>query len=376
MTRSAALPLLALLAGCEDFALFDSGDTGTVPEGVTLDTPTLEATSNKQGTLTVDVEIGAGETAFLVTGIGRDDSVTVALDTITDPAGNVVLDANDWLGNTQFLSQAFYALPVGVAQWPIREQDGELSPGTWKVRFWTFEGSQFGSNVPVDVTTLVKRDDDFTTSEISVRIVWADGVDQEPGLQEAMAVAVERWRTIWANEGITLVESYDTSKMDPDLPFGWSGDPAIETQANRGTGHDLQVIVGDYVDGDYGLYGLAAGIPGSVVPSEHTFVLVSWLVHAGRDGELDEGETRILGETLAHEAGHFIGLAHPVEADWKQWDALGDTTKCTTMGECQDALGNNLMFPYPVCSSYTDCDPQGQMTDMQGAVANRYTGAL
>ncbi len=375
MIRSAALTVLAAVGGCGEFPAIDSGDSA-VPAGVTLDTRTLAATSTKQGYLNVDVQIGGAETAFLVTGIGRDASTTVALDSITSPDGTVVLSAGDWLGGTQFLSQAFYALPVGVAQWPIREQDAALEAGTWKVKFSTYKNYSVGASLPVDVTTLVKRDDDFAKADVSVRIVWADDVELEPGLQEAMAVAVERWRTVWANEGLTLVETYDTSNIDADLGFGWEGDQSIENAANRGSGHDLQVIVGDYVEGDRGLYGLSAGIPGSVVPSDHTFVLVSWLVHAGNDGEFSDDETRILGETLAHETGHFLGLAHPVEADWQQWDALTDTTKCTSTNECQDALGNNLMFPYPVCSSWTECDPQGQMTPMQGAVMNRYTGAL
>ncbi len=375
MTRSSATALVALLAGCGEFPAFDSGDSGGT-FGEMLDTRTELATSTKQGYLTVDVDISGGETAFLVTGIGQAASTTVALESITSPNGDVVLSASDWLGGTQLLSQAFYALPVGVAQWPIREQDAALATGTWQVKFATYTNYSVGTSLPVDITTLVKRDDDFSKADINVRIVWADGVDQEPGLEEAMAVAVERWRTVWANEGVTLVETYDTSNIDADLAFGWEGDQSIENAANRGSGHDLQVILGDYVAGDRTLYGVSAGIPGSVVPSEHTFVLVSWLVHAGNDGEFSDEETRILGETLAHETGHFLGLAHPVEADFEQWDALGDTEKCGTLNDCHAALGSNLMFPYPVCSSWTDCDPQGQMTPMQGAVMNRYTGAL
>ncbi len=48
---------------------------------------------------------------------------------------------------------------------------------------------------------------------------------------------------------------------------------------------------------------------------------------------------------------------------------------CGSEIECMQALGGNLMFPFPVCDSIS-CVPQVVLTNQQGGVANRYTGVL
>ncbi len=371
MTRALGVTW-ALLAGCEPIAPLDTA--APVEPGSMLTTVTSAENANEDGTVLVTVDVDDATTAFLVTATGSD-TARLALEEIRDPSGKVVLDANDWGFGPNTLTDAFFPTgPQTVSQWPIRPEDGPLSPGKWKVEF-----SSTDDGGPVDVTTLSKADFDFSTGVVDAQIVWAQGVDQEPGVQEAVEVAVERWRAIWADIGITLRESYRKSDIDPDLDLYPLGSAGVLASAENGTGHSVQVIIGELVSGQNFLYGVAAGIPGTVVPSEETFVLVSWLTHAGFDGTFDNyEEKRILGETLAHEIGHFMGLAHPVEQGWGQHDALGDTDECSSMSSCQTLLGSNLMFPYPVCTGYpaTDCTPQGDLSGDQLGVLNRYTATL
>jgi hypothetical protein len=368
--RHAALAGL-LLAGCDDGAL--PGDSGSAPDGM-FASSTVADKASSSGKLVVDVDVDADMSAFLVTGIAGDEDARLALVSITDPAGEIVVRSGDWLFSPETLTGSFYASnQVVAAQWPIRQEDGPLVPGTWKVQLSSTE-----DGADIDVTTMTKADPDFQSGVVDVQIVWCDGVDQEPGVADAVGVAVERWRTVWADRGLTLNESYVNSDIDPDLEFFTAGSLGILNSAQNGNGHAIQVVIGDLIAGQRSLYGVSAGIPGSIAPSEQTFVLISWLTHAGVDGEFDSyEEKRILGETMAHETGHFMGLAHPVEVYWGQYDALGDTDECSSQNSCIGSLGDNLMFPFPVCYGYaTGCTAQGKITGNQERVLQQYLATL
>ena len=122
------------------------------------------------------------------------------------------------------------------------------------------------------------------------------------------------------------------------------------------------------------LYGMAGGIPGPLVDNGHAGVMVDLLSHAGSDVLYSDEETRILAETMGHEVGHFLGLFHPNEIDLTGYDALGDTPECADLVSCEEVLGTNLMYPYPICSGFT-CTAQSQLTDNQSGVIMRYTGS-
>ena len=93
----------------------------------------------------------------------------------------------------------------------------------------------------------------------------------------------------------------------------------------------------------------------------------------GPDALFSDEEVRILGETMAHEVGHLLGLFHPVEIDLDAWDALADTPRCERTSRCETQLGDNVMFPYPVCN-WGGCQSQGNMTTDQVHVVRNYVG--
>ena len=76
---------------------------------------------------------------------------------------------------------------------------------------------------------------------------------------------------------------------------------------------------------------------------------------------------------MAHETGHFLGLFHPVETDYDLFDAIDDTSECSLRTECEDLLGSNLMFPYPVCT-FASCVTQDQLTSGQSDVLQQNVG--
>ncbi|MEM7155255.1 MAG: zinc-dependent metalloprotease family protein [Myxococcota bacterium] len=110
-------------------------------------------------------------------------------------------------------------------------------------------------------------------------------------------------------------------------------------------------FISDFTD-EPGTLGIAAGIPG---PNGVHGTVASGVVMA-LDAHLDEGgslDATLLGETMAHEMGHQMGLPHTSEADGSDHDLAGDTPQCTidmdadgdgqlSAEECPDGL--NVMF--------------------------------
>lgn len=120
---------------------------------------------------------------------------------------------------------------------------------------------------------------------------------------------------------------------------------------------DLRSIHLIFVEGfrdEANLKAISGNIPGPLAfpPSVAAGIVLSLEAHTGADGELDEV---LLGETIAHEIGHYLGLRHLSEANGETFDSLGDTPECDASNdtdedgvvdadECADFGGDNLMF--------------------------------
>jgi hypothetical protein len=165
--------------------------------------------------------------------------------------------------------------------------------------------------------------------------------------------------------------------VDPDLPEAYTGQDEVQALLAGLDTRSLLLVVGETVGGDDTLYGEAAAIPGPYAPTPITVVEVGWLANAGSNAVFSDDEVLLFGETMAHEAGHFLGLYHPVEDGgydaWEWWDALDDTEECVDWRGCESALGDNLMFPYPICYGRT-CERQDELTRNQAGVVNHYVG--
>jgi len=351
-----------------------SGDGGSDGGSDLLDRQASTVTTDSSGLSQVSIDVSADTQAFLLT---AESNRYPTLERLLDPDGNVILDWQDWYDSPYSLTDAFYLEGKSMAfNWPVRESDGPLRPGTWIAEISTLDSSgYYQGGTDVDLTVMRKQDPDLSQGTVHVNVIWAQGVGGDTAVVSAVQSAVERWREIWAAAGVTLVEDYHDSDLDPNLSFASSGSADIEATAAAYDGRSLFLIVGESFDGDTSLYGIAGGIPGSIEPNRATYVALSWLSHAGTNGTFNDNEIRLMGETMAHECGHFMGLFHPVEDGYQYWDALDDTQECTTWQTCENQLGDNVMFPYPICD-FSSCEPQGALTPQQAAVWGRYTGVL
>ena len=376
-----AVVLLACVAmGCsgDDGARRDrgkdkDGSVVTTPDGM-LETRRYGDVTDPGGYFEVEVQVDEGVTAFQITG---DSEKWVSLEELYDPDGDRVLYWEDWWTSSRSLTDAFFGnTKVTAFDWPVRDSDGELKPGTWRA-VWSVLDNQgyYAGGEPVEVTVDTKRDDDFGDAVVRVQIAYADGVDDDPAVVAAIEQAVERWREVWGAYGLQLQEHYVSTDLDPTLQWTYSGDASVQQVAGSKGDGALQLVVGEKIRNENFTYGISAGIPGTIGVTTRSYVVLSWLVHAGRDAAFDDDEIRLMGETMAHECGHYAGLYHPVESDYRYWDALDDTTECRDAGACESELGDNLMFPYSICDG-SGCVATDQLTAGQAGVMQRYLGAL
>lgn len=351
----------------------DPIETPDTADEATMSTEELALWADKYGRVDAEVEVADDVDAILLTGQAPGGYVFV--EQIRDPNGDLVLKADQWQFRAQHLSMAvFPQYPEVVSNWPVREEDGPITPGTWTFTFGVLDDdTNWAAGGDLDVTVQRKRDTDLEEGVVHVRIVYAEGVGDDPYVVGGVEAAVEGWREIWQDVGLELVERYDNLDLDPILD-----DPAPDNEvileADEGSDpRELTVVIGERVANSNWTYGVAGGIPGPLVHSGRSAVILGWLSFAGIDGELDADDVGVFADTLAHETGHFMGLFHPVETSFDAYDALGDTEECTRQSACERDLGPNLMYPYSLCDA-SGCDEQNDVTNDQWGVVQRYVG--
>ncbi len=350
-----------------------SSTTTTMPS--MLEVVQYTAQTNANGRLEILIDVPSDVTSFQVTGDSVDNAVY--LERLFDPAGTQVLFWEDLYDSARSLTGAIFGdTRITALNWPVRDEDGPLASGQWRAVYGvTNRQGYYVGSADLDVSIALKRDPDFTQAVVGVQISYADGVDDNADVVAAVEEAVERWREVWGAKGLVLQEHYISTTLDPQLDWTYRGDPSVKVVSEQKGHGELHLVVGERIRGENFTYGISAGIPGTIVPSEATYVNLSWLVHAGVNGTWEPGEATLMGETMAHEVGHYAGLYHPVEDGYYYWDFISDTVECTTRNQCETALGTNLMFPYSICDQ-NGCLPTEDITDGQGAVMHQSVGAL
>jgi len=382
-TRARVLPLLVLLPalGCETDGK-NASNEGDCTDVDGLQTCRYTTTTVSPGVASLDINVNGSAGAFLVTAEARD-GLYVSTEQALDPDGDAALHWEDWYYGDNHLTAGILPLSSEMhLNWPVRDDDTQLFSGTWTVDVAVIDyDGYYMKGEQVDIVTQVKQDDNLNVGNVNARIVYVDGLDADAEVTAGTEAAVEVWREIWGAYGLSLTVAYDTATdVSAALPSMTDGGPEIEAISLAGTDDDFTVVIGETVGGTYDIYGEAGGIPGTLVANDHSAVAISWVTNAGGDGVFSDDDIRIYGETLAHEVGHYMGLFHPVDYDQRYvpyaWDALSDTDECGDLDSCDTALGDNNMYPFPVCPSFDNCTHQQVLSADQTGVLHRHTGAL
>jgi len=217
----------------------------------------------------------------------------------------------------------------------------------------------------IDVTgetgrvSIVSRRKPVKQQAIDLNVIVADGTGIS---REDLEAAVAHMASVYTNPenpqlavDINAVSYYSVA-LESGPYIDYEGDDINTLRATQtdGDGHQMNLFfIADFV-GSPGILGIAAGIPGPIGISETyaSGVVMSVESHQDVGGNID---IELLGETMAHEAGHQMGLFHTTESSGEYFDGIGDTPECdqsrdangdgdVSADECQDLDGMNIMF--------------------------------
>ena len=369
----------------DDSASADTADVEDAPAAVLGETVwSTVSTGFTSGTGTVDVEVGEDVSAWLLSAVSADVG-RLNVREVRDPAGQAVFVGAYTEGETPdevttwIVSGAQLVSDVAVLNWPPRGADGPLEPGTWEVDLvsWTAPDDEgrywLDGAAELTVALQQKQDEDDTVGTVRVTVHYTAAAAAEPGVPAAIEAGVSQAAAHFGGLGLTLDITWgEDLDVEPFVDDGqtWAG---LAQAAALGDDGDLHIVVVEGYD-DGGTRGATVSAPSSMVEGVWGGITLGWLPMAGTDGVFSDEEVRRLGDTLAHELGHHMGLAHPVDDDWTRWDALDDTPECDEKGACEAALGGNLMYPFSLSCESTPCP--GEMSDQQLALVHRYVGTL
>lgn len=317
-------------------------------------------------------------------GVSRGESVTIALpsDTSSVAATVEMTGVETGFGLVALDGDAF--IDVGLA---------DESPGGWwsaPYYHWGVLGGTVVLPITPDTTPdgsclvlqpaafeegaatlhVVSRRFDPGQGQVDLNIVVVGNTEL---YQEDLDDALDRMDEVWANGGGPAVGDVTLYTTDGSGFIAYDDSNALRSLAIDGSSQAMNLfIIQDYSD-ESGTLGEAAGIPGPV--GLHGMDGAGVIVAVDGHYWGNSLDTQTMGETMAHEVGHQMGLFHTTESDGSRTESLDDTPNCPasaddgdgyfTAEECADYDGANFMFW--VAGSFA----QDQVTDSQAMVLSR-----
>ncbi|TVQ91427.1 MAG: hypothetical protein EA397_10260 [Deltaproteobacteria bacterium] len=314
-------------------------------------------------------------TKFLLAARATDGEHTVYVDRVLDEEGTPLrrflsdLEVNEWRTGA-VADQALNHL-----NWPISDAEPEIRGEEIRVMLGAVDASRnLAPSVQLRLDVLQSDDSNFTSGTLGVNLIFAGDIADDDEMVDAFEEAGERLRAIF--DPIELEIELSTSTWpEGTLPRPGFGAPQTWTDLTESTDNlaiDV-VVVYEIAGASSDILGAAGSIPGGLLSSEKSGIILSATANAGPDLRFSDPEIDLLAATLGHELGHMVGLFHPVELSYDRWDALEDTPRCTSASTCQNLLGSNLMYPAALCS-VNGCLTQHDITPNQASLIHRYTG--
>ena len=309
--------------------------------------------------LSLDVPADAVGFSILASGSGEDAMI---IGEMHDPTGRQVYDFQDPFGSA-------------VRFFPDADQITQLVPSSprtaVKAGRYTFRLIKDGGAATITVDALIKivtGEPQEGTLDLNFFFANVPGLSAEsaPGDSD-FQVAIAEMRGLYAGRGVqigdisycnlssadrdrfSVIDSVDGPGSELSRMFATSVS-AADLGCNGGPAMNfffVQEIVGGQAG--YIILGIAGGIPGpgTVHGTSHSGVAVTTV-----DFRADPRE---LGQVMAHEGGHYLGLFHTTEAEGTAFDPLPDTPECGNeldanadgLVDVEECLGHgtaNLMF--------------------------------
>jgi len=363
------LPFLLFSACAED----DKDESPNIPSAdVNLE---IEATTDTQGRATMSFISGVDINKIAITAEGPSGSevrftqVRGGSDSFLGPRGEIISLSGEPLP---------FSNTVSI---PSRSVDPQLQANTrFDVAVEISGVGNANSNSRVQFYVTSRKDTNLRSGSMRMNIFYVGEIGAESSTKSAVQEALREARNILSSSaGISLVvEEFDIDgPTTVTAPF--TGDNLYLNATRQASSPAVNTfIVGDIRgSGSGSVLGIAGGIPGPAIPSRKSAVAISIFTAAGIDGFFDQDDLFILGETIAHEAGHQMGLFHPIDFSGSEVsgvDPLSDTPECSFRTQCvnNEALATNLMYPNPLVDNTGRTIRQNRLSEDQRGVLNRY----
>lgn len=390
-----ATALIALFActknSDEEVEFVEFAETGVEDvAGPTILERGITATTAEDGTAEISFLLPEGISAFQV--IAHTGADTIRVVHLTGPDGRSL-----WNGeNTrdQALSQSWVPQPSPVTfNFPLLGSR-PLAEGSYRLRY-EVENIGDESIVASDIsaTVLIKKDLTPESGVLLLNVVYsdiiADSKISRDGVEAGLNIAVEILRNAGIESRVNISRRTVFASILPDPELG---DPMYQDFA-RDLPAGINLFFGvdaDGLSGPRNEISLSGANPGPALPSPRSAIVISVSKAAGNDGEFDssssdstverDSEIRYIGEAIAHETLHYLGLRDTVTFDGNlavSSDLL-DSEKCPTVETCQENLGasENIMFPYPLRDDESDdvarFFPRDRVSTQQRLLAHRH----
>ncbi|MGK5092876.1 zinc-dependent metalloprotease family protein [Deltaproteobacteria bacterium TL4] len=359
---SISAPLSSPVASKDcDFPLSHLKETVTSPDVSTLParSPQREGSSLSIHTLSLPDFNSTGTPGFFST----RQSFSVPAGTISfqisafevnpslSPAGVQICSLTDPNGVERIMNEC--SLWVFGSGWEPSLPTSSVPEGLWS--FEVVSGRQ-------SATAMVGfRSDSVSSATLSIRPYLTGNQYSEADIRSALNYMT----SLYENQGIHL--NLEPVRLLSGTQFkmvtsNFTSDATAELVCKGDHQHVNLFFVEDLIassNSGGSVLGIASGIPGPHgIRSRHNGVLIGLDAHSYC--EKNNGTCKLdgvlLGETAAHEMGHWLGLAHTTESKGDRFDLLRDTEECpisfasnrkagiVTVEDCSQKDGYNLMF--------------------------------
>ena len=273
--------------------------------------------------------------------IFSDNNSLVYFASLTDPDASNLLD-NTSTPNIYAQTSGFGALSYGGGSMLVPYSSSfSAKAGTWSFiasnNDRVYLGLRTGST-PSSTTNSIQPYITGTTwsaSDISAALTVMSNIYSTNGI------------TLTIKDTITISESqYSTISSS----FSNSTTSALISQGSTDTVNLF--FVEDQLSGESAAYGVSGGLPGPTGIASSWNGVLNFLTAHATGTTLN---TQLLGETAAHEMGHWLGLYHTSESTGTSFDPLSDTAECPISRdndsdgkvypeECDGYGADNVMF--------------------------------
>ena len=326
----------------------------------------------------IPVTLQEGDVSFLLTAVADDQNEFVAIESVTDPDGEVIYAIDESGELSGGLTDNFLEAEGEVSVLAPVHPGLDVRPGTYEVT----------TSVPAEATVLIKSGEAAADVPQFIDLnLWRVSPDIDTAtLEQEVRTRVDE---VLGNQNLT-VGSVNLVEADPadvdrfaEIDEGQASEVCSAMTAAVGESRSLDLAILESITKPDGgtLLGFSAGLPGS---SPAPGVTKTCTLAATRGVELPT-----FAATLVHEGSHFMGLTHTSEANGLLFDDFDDTGECdisadgrdndelgipgTSDGEVDEAEcgeaggGNNYMFP-----SSGGLFPQDEMSPDQAWALRRH----